>query len=220
MKVELNNSGKKNVLRKYQLVLFFVLSFLTVWTLEFAKNNNVSQLDLFATNVVMHHPLIDRIFSAITELGSKYGIGTLLLVSLLWLIIKKKDYVGSVLLIVGVVGGNALNKWLKVFIGRERPIVDPTVDGEGYSFPSGHAMVGLIFYAFMFFLIQQNTNWFKGRTSIALVSVLIFLIGYSRVYLEVHYMTDVLGGFFLGGIFLITMINSYFLFIKKRKIKM
>lgn len=117
---------------------------------------------------------------------------------------------------IGVVTGlGALaHKGLKLLITRERPdVIMHLVEETGYSFPSGHANAGLIFYVFFIFLIRRALKA-KHHEDLAnlittLLVILIFLIGISRIYLGVHYPTDVLAGWCLGGILLVIFISLY-----------
>ena len=117
---------------------------------------------------------------------------------------------------IGVVTGlGALaHKGLKLLIMRERPdVVMHLVEETGYSFPSGHANAGLIFYIFLAFLISRVLKSRRQEDLAHLITVLlvilVFLIGISRIYLGVHYPTDILAGWCLGGILLIIFVTLY-----------
>ena len=83
-------------------------------------------------------------FGVVTELGDTLGIAIVATLMLIWLWFKKRDYLGMVILLVSVGFGNEINKWIKDLVGRERPVTAELA--ESLSFPSGHAMVGLILY--------------------------------------------------------------------------
>ena len=93
---------------------------------------------------------------------------------------------------------------LKQFFGRPRPDVPLIFRAEGLSFPSGHAIFSITFYGLLIYIIYKNVEirWLKW-TLIILLSVLIFIIGFSRVYLRVHYATDVIAGFCVGFLWLV-----------------
>jgi membrane-associated phospholipid phosphatase len=150
------------------------------------------------------------IFIALTELGDKKVIGLLALVTLLWLWIKKKDFAGMAALVFAVALGNEVSKLLKDIIGRPRPEAEHLVDVISLSFPSGHAMVGFIFYSLVAFLLYQNTKTRAGKIFISAIAfLLIFLIGLSRIVLHVHYPSDVIGGYALGYIWVYFWIVLY-----------
>ncbi|MEP6582661.1 MAG: phosphatase PAP2 family protein [Ginsengibacter sp.] len=93
---------------------------------------------------------------------------------------------------------------LKLIFHRERPLTPLLQAAKGFSFPSGHALMSVTFYGLLIFITWQSSRqlWFKWLLSIMLV-VLIVTIGFSRVYLRVHYASDVLAGFCVGFVWLL-----------------
>jgi undecaprenyl-diphosphatase len=119
--------------------------------------------------------------------------------------------------IITLVGGSLLNGLLKNFFGRARPsFVDPYVIEQNFSFPSAHSMMSLILYGLIAYLLWREIRDRPTRYIIVFNAVLfIVLIGISRMALGVHYLSDVLGGFSAGGLWLgacITALN----FIQRR----
>ena len=107
------------------------------------------------------------------------------------------------------VGGVAfVNQLLKHIVRRIRPDVNRLIDIGGYSFPSGHAMVSMILYgliAYSGYKVIKN-KWF--RNSVVFINcLLILLIGISRIYLGVHYFSDIVVGFLISLLILIVIIN-------------
>ena len=91
------------------------------------------------------------------------------------------------------------NQLLKRIVERPRPEGFRIVEELGYSFPSGHSMVSMAFYGlFIYFIYEKVKNKYIKWTSIILLTLLIVLIGISRIYLGVHYASDVLAGFLLS----------------------
>lgn len=110
--------------------------------------------------------------------------------------------------------GSLAHHGIKLLILRERPDAAlHLIEESGYSFPSGHANASLIFYIFLAFLITRALNQKRHGDIANLITVLfvilIFLIGISRIYLGVHYPTDVLAGWCLGGVLLVIFISLY-----------
>lgn len=207
--LEAKNNGNYENNRNLALIVLYGLTVPAVFLVILITNQIIKEgnfnFDLALANFIngTTSPVVIGFFTFMTDLGSKWGIGGVFLVSLVFIWWKKRDYLGMLVLVVAVLGGDTLNKWLKVFIGRERPTIDPSIYAEGFSFPSGHAMVGLIFYGFLAYYFGKETKSLKLKMSIfVLASLFIFLIGLSRIVLNVHYASDVLGGFLIGFIYL------------------
>ena len=136
-----------------------------------------------------------------TFLGSTFFITTLCVLSLFF---KKYriSIISNTLIVVGV------SQLLKRVIRRARPLNIALIEETGFSFPSGHSMVGFAFYGFIIYLIyKSNLNKKLKILLIILFSLLILNIGLSRIYLGVHFTTDVLGGFILAMLHLILFIE-------------
>jgi membrane-associated phospholipid phosphatase len=116
-----------------------------------------------------------------------------------------------VLLIAG-----GLNRWLKGLIDRPRPEAQHLVEAGSLSFPSGHAMSSIAFFGFLIYLVWRliSTLWVRWLLSL-LLALLILLIGFSRVYLGVHYPSDILAGYAAGGACLAVFI-SIFTYVRYR----
>jgi membrane-associated phospholipid phosphatase len=101
--------------------------------------------------------------------------------------------------VAALVGTGLLNTNLKGSFRRLRPeLPQPWVTEPGWSFPSGHAMGSLVAYGFLAYLLTRITPaHFQRRKAIALLAILVLLIGFSRIYLGVHFLSDVIGGY--GG---------------------
>lgn len=150
------------------------------------------------------------IFGNITELGSKMGIGTITLLTILWLWIKKKDYAGMATIALAVALGNEVNKLLKNWIGRERPSLEHIGQETSLSFPSGHAMVGMIMYILLaYFLVKYIPSAVSKWVAAISCVVIILLLGISRLILNVHYPSDVIAGYAFGFIWAFLWILIY-----------
>lgn len=110
---------------------------------------------------------------------------------------------GALLLVVTLAGAGLLDGGLKLFFGRERPeaFFDTYPSPTTFSFPSGHALFATAFFGGLAVLLRTRLRRAGLRLAVWLVAVLlILLIGFSRVYLGVHYPTDVIGGFAAGTV--------------------
>jgi membrane-associated phospholipid phosphatase len=103
-----------------------------------------------------------------------------------------------------LVGTGFLNTTLKGIVRRLRPnLSEPWVTEPGWSFPSGHAMGSFVAYGFLAYLLTRITPAdFPRRTGIALLAGLVLLIGFSRIYLGVHFLSDVIGGYAAAAVWL------------------
>jgi undecaprenyl-diphosphatase len=147
-----------------------------------------------------------------TILGYGYfiGIASILLVLFLWFC--KRDYYGMVLVLVAVGGGYGLNTFIKDLVGRARP---PFAQGvHGFSFPSGHAVVGSIYLLLIAYFLNKEVKKASQRWVIFFIfGLLALLTGLSRLSLQVHYPSDVLAGILLGIAYLFACISVYQFFV-------
>jgi membrane-associated phospholipid phosphatase len=148
-------------------------------------------------------PLFVTILRALCEPGSSEWIGITLLFGVLFLA-WKRWWPMLATMIIAVPGGMLLNELIKLLVHRQRPFVDgPFVDWSGYSFASGHTIGATLLYGqILLFVIPVLTSrrW-RGVTIFAAVT-LVLLVGFGRVALGAHYLTDVLAGIFFGILWL------------------
>ncbi|MCU7740669.1 phosphatase PAP2 family protein [Priestia megaterium] len=151
------------------------------------------------------------IFHGFSFLASKVMIMVLLAVLLVFLFFKK-DYIGMISAFLFILSGDIINKAVKDAVERGRPL-----EGiEGYSFPSGHAMMGILIYGLIIFFLTKHMNSQKVAKRYQLaITLIVLLIGVSRILLREHFLTDVLAGYSLGlmwlivGIFFYTLVYAY-----------
>jgi undecaprenyl-diphosphatase len=121
---------------------------------------------------------------------------------------NKKYFIFSLLSPVNLALGSIFNFMLKQLFRRARPDVLKLIEIGGFSFPSGHSMSSMIFYGFIIYVSLKLLRS-RGKYLItAILSVLVLSIGISRIYLGVHYASDVLGGFIMGIGWLIVFIRA------------
>ena len=153
---------------------------------------------------------LDPLFIGITHFGDRKGVGITALIVLIWLLYKGRDFFAMGIFAMAVALGNELNKLLKVLIGRERPDLEHLVHVKSLSFPSGHAMVGSILYILIAYFLTREYTGRKAKFWIyGLSAIMILLIGASRVILNVHYPSDVIGGYAFGFIWASCWIYLY-----------
>ncbi|MFR9779805.1 phosphatase PAP2 family protein [Micromonospora sp. MS34] len=151
--------------------------------------------------VAPHRPVV-TVLKAITDLGGRPVLIWLVSIAVISLLIRRQPRLAAYLIVTGV-GGLILDPSLKALVGRLRPVVDvPISHAPGNSFPSGHALGSIVAYGalLLVFLPAMRPRWRKP--AIAIVAVLVFLIGLTRIALGVHFVSDVLGGWLLGALWL------------------
>lgn len=190
-------------MKKALKITTFIIAILIsaiIFYLLFTKNTFIDDkiYKVLAKYITNTNTSIAKIF---TFLGSTLFITILCVLSL----IPKKTRFSVVINTLIAVG---ISQALKRIIRRARPIGVALIKETGFSFPSGHSMVGFAFYGFIIYLIYKSKlNKTLKVLLITLFSLLIISIGLSRIYLGVHHATDVIGGFALGYICLYIFIE-------------
>ena len=148
-------------------------------------------------------PLLVKVFLWITLLGkAKIVLCFLLLLVLVFLLWNMREFLFP--LVVTVAGSSLFNLLGKVVFQRKRPPGVGVYAETSFSFPSGHAVVAAAFYGFAVYFLWRRTATWGRRLNILFAGVfLIAAIGFSRLYLGVHFLSDVLGGYLLGSLWLI-----------------
>lgn len=204
MKEKIKEFITKNL--KWIILFTCLIGFLAI--AEDVFNKEIMSGDIIGYKLVSTFLISDfatPIAKFITNFGGAIFLITLTIV-LLVLIKNKKIGISifSNLVIVTI-----LNQLLKAILQRPRPTEYRIVEETGYSFPSGHSMVSMAFYGYLIYLIYKYVkNKYIKWISIVLLSILICSIGISRIYLGVHYTSDVLGGFLISMSYLVIYISA------------
>lgn len=202
------------------------ISIACVWifgklTEDVINNERITSIDQWVLDNILYFrtETITKIMIVITQIGEWTTIFFVSIPITIYMIVKRK--IGSAIgYITAIVGGGGLDALLKYVIKRERPISDTTlVEVGGFSFPSGHAMLSIVFWGMIaYFLIKYAKSW-KIRLFIVIsAGFIIFLIGFTRLYLHVHYMSDVIAGY-IGGLFWLIICITGLEIYKKRQDK-
>ena len=146
----------------------------------------------------------NKIMLFITFLGKhQFLIPANLFLIFYFLMVKKQNWF-SIRVITIAISSLVLMLLLKQLFQRKRPLSPLLKAAKGLSFPSGHAIMAVTFYGLLIYILQHSItiDWVKWFVTI-LITVLIVLIGFSRVYLRVHYASDVAAGFIIGLLWLL-----------------
>jgi len=196
-------------------IVFFITAFCVV---------NIDAVAVFDLSVVKSvntfsskHPLDMPVF--ITDLGDRYGM-VYPVIFALGTFIYFNRFKEPLLLIMATESAHIITKITKNLFHIPRPPAELNlVDPHGFSFPSGHSMVSMVFYGLLvYFCFKYIKNVWIKMSSIFILVLLVILIGLSRIYLGVHYPSDVIGGFSLG-LFWISMWIILFKLYEKRTAK-
>ena len=155
----------------------------------------------------LHTPLLNQVMLGLTFLGEPTVLFVISLLGGIWLLIQSRRSEATILAIAAA-GAALLNYLLKELFARARPVLwERIVDVGHYSFPSGHAMLSLVVYGIIAYLLLNHfPRW--QLLIISLTWLLITGIGLSRLYLGVHWPTDVAAGYAAGSVWLIACIFS------------
>jgi undecaprenyl-diphosphatase len=183
------------------LIAGLALSWLVLWSLsELADEVMEGESRRFDSTVLLaidrNTPAwLDTPMLAVTAMGYYYLVIPILLVSV-GLFLRYGRRLSALLLTVATCGSMLLTTVLKIVFERARPeLVDSGYTATFYSFPSGHATVAVGFYGTLTLLVAYNLRGLARWTVVAVGVALILLIGFSRLYLGVHYPTDILAGY-------------------------
>lgn len=196
------------LIENYKWIILFICIVSLLVLIEDVMDKDIMTFDEKGYFIVSKYLISDTmnpIAKCITNFANMYWlIGT----SIVLLMVLKNKKTGLYIFIN--LGLSALvNFTLKQIIQRLRPIGHRIIDESGYSLPSGHSMVSMAFYGFLIYLIYKNVkNKYLKISVITLLSLLIISIGASRIYLGVHYTSDVLAGFLVAIAYLIIYIHA------------
>ena len=185
-----------------------VLSVIFIWIFgEIAESVLSGDTFVVLDKWVMRHLLYFRTTNMTSFMEVVTNLGGTMIIAPCGFIIAgyllfKRHYDTAAGFAVAVVGGMILNNILKALFHRPRPLSEAALTTVyGWSFPSGHAMNSTIFYGMLVYLIVRGIHSRPLRlAAIAASMSIVFIIGLSRIYLQVHYLSDVIAGL-AGGLF-------------------
>lgn len=188
------------------IISAFLMIFFLIWTFLVSSGYTVSFDKVIYEGIIKFRcDFLDSFFKFITVFGN---INTIFFIACLFLIIKRnKD--ALLLSVISVICPTVMYI-IKSIIKRQRPTILQLIDQGGYSFPSGHAMIAVCVYGyFIYYFYRHVKNKCLRNFVCTFLVIFILLIGISRIYLGVHYPSDILGGYLISSIILIIIIDSF-----------
>lgn len=197
---------KKYLKEKRKTILLIVASILFAFITYAIFSDKINYLDELVHSYILsiRNDNLTSILITITNLSGVYALTVLSVILLL--VMKEKKI--PLLISLNLIYSFLANIIAKEIFTRPRPIGINLIEESGFSYPSGHAMVSMAFYGFIAYLLykKQKNKLTKSILIISLI-ITILLIGFSRIYLGVHYLSDVLGGFLLSIVYLMIYIK-------------
>ena len=163
---------------------------------------------------------LSQLLYSFTQLCSQYGVIAITFLSGLFLLFKRKGFY-VVALLLSVLGSGISVSLLKLYFHRERPLNVSYMPEASFSFPSGHATAAMALEGILFYFLAIEARS-KREQTVWLIAGLLFIlaIGFSRIYLGVHFLTDVLGGYLVGILWVLVSIGIMeFLALRKAREK-
>ncbi|MBQ4030439.1 MAG: phosphatase PAP2 family protein [Bacilli bacterium] len=199
----------KKIRKVLKPIIFAVCLIIFVVLARLLLADKVSGFDNKVYNLVIKLKCdpVTFIFKVITTCCSMWFVALLTLLIMIFGKDKKKAYYIALNLILCFL----LNQLFKYIFSRERPIGINLIKETGYSFPSGHSMMSVAFYGFIGYIFLHSKRDKKIRILVILSTMILsLLIGISRIYLGVHYASDVLAGFVLSLAYLILFVSIFY----------
>lgn len=209
--IEFSRSSTLNRKLFLEIILSVILTlsalFIFFKIVDELLEKDILHFDVWLINVAyaFRSPTMTEFMFFLTFLGSPLFLLTLSVIMVLYLFTKRRR---DAIIYLGILySGVLLNLILKYTFARPRPQFHPLVHENLFSFPSGHAMNSFVFYMALSYFIFRETKNVKFTIFVTIISVLIIIgVGISRVYLGVHYPSDVIAGYVAGFIWIVSAI--------------
>ena len=201
------NKIRKILKNNYKWIILLICVIIFYAILEDIFEYEKLKLDIIIYNIIvlrLRAEPLTRIMEILTNFGGAYMLIGLAIMITIFSKNKKTAFIIDLNLIIITI----FNLILKNIIQRPRPEGYRLIAESGYSFPSGHSMISMAFYGLIIYMIWKTMKNKKLRNIICvLITILVILIGISRIYLGVHYASDVIGGFVVSIAYLIVYVS-------------
>ena len=199
--------------KRTNLIVIGILSLLLIIEIILVKTNMFMLIDNYIYDFASQfiNPINTNIFKFITFFASDIFIIILSIILLTLSVFFKKKSRGVGFIFITLLTA-LFNQGLKLIVARDRPNINPLVIESNYSFPSGHTMIIVTITALLLFYIWQG----KGKNSLKItisvfLSLFALLVMFSRIYLGVHYFSDIIGGITASSL-LLSIVYYYYVF--------
>ncbi|WP_189018119.1 phosphatase PAP2 family protein [Paenibacillus marchantiophytorum] len=185
------------------VLLISIFAFLVfILIASMIKGQWIAQFDHTLISFIqgLESPGLTSIMKCFTFIGSTLMVVIVAFAAMLFLYFVLHHRLELIFFLVVMIGTAIANTLLKHYFVRQRPDLHRLIEVTGYSFPSGHSMAAFALYASLAFLLWRHISTRVGRTIVIMLCIIMILsIGTSRIYLGVHYPSDIVGGYFASG---------------------
>jgi undecaprenyl-diphosphatase len=184
-----------STLRRHALALGALLVYLALTGVVLAGGSQSTERALMGSISDVRHPILTDLALLVTNLGDAWLLTVVSILTVVALAFRSRR---DALFVTASVGGAAIIHYLlKALTARPRPDLSPIYEPGGFSFPSGHSMASFCFFVAVALLVPRQLG--RARlAAFAAVGLTVFVVGLTRIYLGVHYPTDVLAGWTIG----------------------
>ena len=197
--------------KRTNIIIIIALTILLIIEIILVKTNSFPQIDSFVYTLISNFitPVNTAIFKLFSFFGSEIFIIILCLL-VLFLFKKKSRGIGFTFILLL---STLFNQGLKLIVGRERPDINQLVTESSYSFPSGHTMIITTIVGLFIFYLWNNKKGSSTKKIVITITLTIiaFLVMLSRIYLGVHYFSDIIGGI-TASLLLLAIVYYYYTF--------
>ena len=197
--------------KRTNIIIIIALTILLIIEIILVKTNSFPQIDRFVYTLISNFitPVNTAIFKLFSFFGSEIFIIILCLL-VLFLFKKKSRGIGFTFILLL---STLFNQGLKLIVGRERPDINQLVTESSYSFPSGHTMIITTIVGLFIFYLWNNKKGSRTKKIVItiILTIIAFLVMLSRIYLGVHYFSDIIGGI-TASLLLLAIVYYYYTF--------
>lgn len=186
----------------YLIIVLFLLFLLLTFLI---KLHLIDFVDVRIYEIIhsFRNKNLDFYFKNITKLGN---MSIIFYIVFIFLIIKRNNY-SLFLTAISIVSTSTMSI-LKNIIKRTRPDILRLINVSGYSYPSGHSMISVCVFGYLiYYILKTYKNNYLKYLLTTILSIIIISIGISRIYLGVHYFSDIIGGYLVSSVILIIFIK-------------